>query len=389
MATDIIMPQLGESTAEGTIVKWLVATGTHVEKDQTLLEVETDKVALEIPSPASGSLMEILIQEGETVPVGTPIARLAADSTVEASHEAVQTMSNGKKDSEKIIPPDSDPHHHLSPAVKHLAQEHGVDLSIVEGTGGGGRITLRDVRAVIDTKQETKKVATNGKGQSVEQDQTSRDSVIPVTSMRQTIADRMMGSRRTAAHVTTVFEANFSAIEPTRKNLKLTYLAFVVHAVAHALKTHSMVNTSWSDAGIVMKSDINIGIAVALDDGLLVPVIRHADQKDVSQLGEEIADLAQRARSKQLTPDEVQGGTFTITNHGSMGSLMGTPIINQPETAILGFGAVQKRPVAINDAIAIRPMAYLSLSFDHRVIDGATADQFMQTVKQSIESQEW
>ncbi|MCH7615604.1 MAG: 2-oxo acid dehydrogenase subunit E2 [Nitrospinae bacterium] len=385
MATDIIMPQLGESTAEGTILKWLVATGAHVEKDQALLEVETDKVALEIPSPESGSLMEILIQEGETVPVGTPIARLA----VESSKVVQQPTSNGKKDSEKIISPDSDPHLHLTPAVKHLAKEHGVDLSTIQGTGREGRITIRDVRALIATKEDATEVSANGKDQSVGQDHGSQDTVIPLTSMRQTIAERMMDSRRTAAHVTTVFEVDFSAIEPTRKNLKLTYLPFVVQAVAQALKTYPQVNSSWSESGIVMKSDINIGIAVALDDGLLVPVIRHADQKDVSQLGEDIADLAQRARSKQLIPDEVQGGTFTITNHGSSGSLLGTPIINQPETAILGVGAIQKRPVAINDAIAIRPMAYLSLSFDHRMIDGAMADQFMQKVKQSIESQEW
>ena len=385
MATDIIMPQLGESTAEGTILKWLVATGAHVEKDQALLEVETDKVALEIPSPESGSLMEILIQEGETVPVGTPIARLA----VESSNVVPQPTANGKKDSEKIIPPDSGHHHHHSPAVKHLAKEHGVDLSTIQGTGGEGRITIRDVRALIATKEDATEVMANGKGQLVGQDHSSQDTVIPLTSMRQTIAERMMDSCRTAAHVTTVFEVDFSAIEPTRKNLKLTYLPFVVQAVAQALKTYPQVNSSWSDTGIVMKDHINIGIAVALDDGLLVPVIRHADQKDVSQLGEDIADLAQRARSKQLIPDEVQGGTFTITNHGSTGSLLGTPIINQPETAILGVGAIQKRPVAINNAIAIRPMAYLSLSFDHRMIDGAMADQFMQKVKQSIESQEW
>ena len=389
MAIDIIMPQLGESTAEGTIVKWLVATGAHVEKDQTLLEVETDKVALEIPSPESGSLTEILIQEGETVPVGTPIARLNVVSLTEKSDAVPQPMSDGPKDSETTNLSESDPHHHLSSAVKHLAQEHGVDLSTVQGTGGGGRITIRDVRALIAKKQESQPNPANGKARTTAQEPTSQDTVLPLSTMRQTIAERMTNSRKTAAHVTTVFEADFSTIEPIRKNLKLTYLAFVVHAVAHALKTHPMVNTSWNDAGIVMKKEINIGIAVALDDGLLVPVIRHADQKDVSHLGEDIADLAQRARAKQLNPDEVQGGTFTITNHGSMGSLMGTPIINQPETAILGFGAVQKRPVAINDAIAIRPMAYLSLSFDHRVIDGATADQFMQTVKRFIESQEW
>ena len=389
MATDIIMPQLGESTAEGTIVKWLVATGTHVEKDQTLLEVETDKVALEIPSPDSGSVTEILIQEGETVPVGTLIARMAADSSAQASSSETQPISNGKNDSETITLSENDPHPHLSTAVKRLAEEHGLDLSTIKGTGDGGRITIRDVRARIESKLDTQDNSENGKNQPTEQEHLSQDTVLPLSTRRQTIADRMMESRRTAAHVTTFFEADFSAIDPIRKNLKLTYLAFLVHAVAHALKASPMVNASWSDCGIIMKHEINVGIAVALDDGLLVPVIRHADQKDVSQIGESIVDLAQRARDKQLNPDEVQGGTFTITNHGSMGSLWGTPIINQPETAILGLGKVQKRPVVINDAIAIRPMAYLSLSFDHRVIDGATADQFMQEVKRLIESQEW
>jgi 2-oxoglutarate dehydrogenase E2 component (dihydrolipoamide succinyltransferase)/2-oxoisovalerate dehydrogenase E2 component (dihydrolipoyl transacylase) len=207
--------------------------------------------------------------------------------------------------------------------------------------------------------------------------------------MRKTIAERMVASRRTAAHVATFFEADFSTIAKFREGRSLTYLPFVINAVTRGFKEVPLLNASWSDDGIVIKRDIHMGIAVALDDGLLVPVIKHADRKGLGQLAREVADLAERARTKKLAPEEVQGGTFTITNHGGFGSLLSTPIINQPQIAILGVGAVQKRAVVINDAIAIRTMCYLSLSFDHRVIDGATADRFMSKVKNHLEHSEW
>jgi pyruvate/2-oxoglutarate dehydrogenase complex dihydrolipoamide acyltransferase (E2) component len=207
--------------------------------------------------------------------------------------------------------------------------------------------------------------------------------------MRKTIADRMLKSRQTSAHVSTFFEADFSGAADFRKGRDLTYLPFVVRAVTKALRDLPIVNSTWGDQGIVIKKDLHIGIATALEDGLLVPVIRHADRKGLTELAKEIADLAERARSKKLSPDEVQGGTFTITNHGGFGSLFSTPIIHQPQIAILGVGAVQKRTVVINDAIAIKPMGYLSLSFDHRVIDGATADQFMAKVKHYLEQSHW
>ena len=217
----------------------------------------------------------------------------------------------------------------------------------------------------------------------------SHEDVLPLTQMRKTIAERMVASRRTAAHVATFFEADFSAIAKFREGRSLTYLPFVINAVTRGFKDVPLLNASWSDDGIVMKRDIHMGVAVALDDGLLVPVIKHADRKSLGQLAREVADLAERARTKKLTPEEVQGGTFTITNHGGFGSLLSTPIINQPQIAILGVGAVQKRAVVINDAIAIRTMCYLSLSFDHRVIDGATADRFMSKVKNHLEHSEW
>jgi 2-oxoglutarate dehydrogenase E2 component (dihydrolipoamide succinyltransferase)/2-oxoisovalerate dehydrogenase E2 component (dihydrolipoyl transacylase) len=406
MATDIIMPQLGESIAEGTVVKWLIPVGGTVERDQPLLEVETEKVALEIPSPAAGVLSEILVKEGETVPVGTvlghidgvppaevinrvggvvvrpmePVAEKGGKERAAAGEEGTRSegSAEGMEDAR------------LSPAVRHLAKQHGVDLSQVKGTGAGGRITKKDVEDFIARRQTkaAQSALTTERPATIKEQETG-DEIVPLTLMRKTIAERMVNSRRTAAHVTTVFEADFSAIVKFREGRPLTYLPFVIQAVARAIRDVPIMNSSWSDDGIVIKRDIHIGIATALEDGLLVPVVRHADRKGLRQLAEDIADLAERARSKRLNPDEVLGGTFSITNHGGFGSLFSTPIIHQPQIAILGVGAVQKRPVVIHDAIAIRSMAYLSLSFDHRVIDGATADRFMAKVKDAIEESDW
>jgi 2-oxoglutarate dehydrogenase E2 component (dihydrolipoamide succinyltransferase)/2-oxoisovalerate dehydrogenase E2 component (dihydrolipoyl transacylase) len=364
--TDIIMPQLGESIAEGTVVKWLIAPGGRVEKDQSLLEVETDKVALEIPSPAAGFLIEVLVKEGETVPVGTVIARLeeqvAPSGVVSRVGGVVVTP----------VAPPSGVSDHYSPAVRQLAKEKGVDLSQITGTGAGGRVTRKDVLDFLGKR------GTEG-----------GEEVLPLTPMRKTIAERMVKSRQTSAHVVTFFEADFSGIAKFREGRGLTYLPFVISAVTRAMKDVPVLNASWGEQGILLKKDVHMGIAVALEDGLLVPVVRNADRKGLLQLAREVADLAERARTKKLNPEEVQGGTFTITNHGGSGSLFSTPIINQPQIAILGVGAVQKRAVVVNDAIAVRPMSYLSLSFDHRVIDGATADQFMSKVKAYLEQSDW
>lgn len=379
MAIDIIMPQLGESIAEGTVVKWLVPPGGRIEKDQPLLEVETEKVALEIPSPASGILSDILVQEGHTVPVGTLLGHLNNEATA-----GIGVINRVGGVVVRPTEPLQEGTEHYSPAVRQLAKEQGVDLSQVTGTGTGGRVTKKDVLDYIAHRRPS---AISSRPSS-EQRQ-GGEEVVPLTQMRKTIAERMVKSKQTSAHVATFFEADFSEIAKFRAGKSVTYLPFVISAVTRAIKELPILNSSWGDQGIIKKKDIHLGIAVAVEDGLLVPVIRHADQKRLMQLSKDVADLAERARNKKLNPDEVQGGTFTITNHGGFGSLFSAPIIHQPQIAILGVGAVQKRPVVINDAIAIRPMCYLSLSFDHRVIDGATADQFMSKVKSYLEHSDW
>lgn len=385
MATDIVMPQLGESIAEGTVVKWLVSRGGTVERDQPLLEVETDKVALEIPSPGTGVLTDIMVGEGDTVPVGTLLARLDSEPAAGVINRVggvvVRPMDTGSEGHTQ----------HYSPAVRQLAKERGVDLATLKGTGEGGRVTKKDVldavgrqKASVRPQQEPDAAPVPDRIQPGVQDQ-----LVPLTQMRKTIAERMVHSRRSAAHVATFFEADCTGIAKFREGRQLTYLPFIVHAVTRALVEMPMLNSCWRDDGILIKKDIHMGIAVALDDGLLVPVVKHAERKGLNELAREVADLAERARSKRLTPTEVQDGTFTITNHGGFGSLFSAPIINQPQVAILGVGAIQKRAVVIHDAIAIRPMCYLSLSFDHRVIDGATADRFMSKVKEHLEHSEW
>jgi 2-oxoglutarate dehydrogenase E2 component (dihydrolipoamide succinyltransferase)/2-oxoisovalerate dehydrogenase E2 component (dihydrolipoyl transacylase) len=372
------MPQLGESIAEGTIIKWLVPPGGRVERDQPLLEVETDKVSLEVPSPTSGFLTEVLVAEGQKVPVGTLIARLEGEIRNAEVVNRVGGVVVRHLESGEVLD-------RYSPAVRQLAREHGVDLEAITGTGAGGRVTKKDVLAFV---------ARQGMPTASPSSAAAAEEIIPLTAMRKTIAERMLKSRQTSAHVTTFFEADFSEVvrfrdKSARDGHSLTYLPFIVSAVARTLKEVPVLNSSWSEHGIVLKKEIHLGIAVALEEGLLVPVIRHADRKGLTVLAQEVADLAERARTKRLNPEEVQGGTFTITNHGGFGSLFSAPIIHQPQIAILGAGAVQKRPVVINDAIAIRPMSYLSLSFDHRVIDGATADRFMSKVKSLLEQSQW
>ncbi len=376
MATDILMPQLGESIAEGTVVKWLIPVGGIIQADQELLEVETEKVDLVIPSPATGVLREILVPEGETVPIGTLLARIESTPPSEVINRVGGVVV---RPTEAVSAGEG----HHSPAVRQLAREQGVDLSQVTGTGVGGRVTKKDVQDFIALGGGSSGVTDSGGERSMGED------ILPFTQMRRTIAERMVKSRQTSAHVTTFFEADFSGIAKFRESRNLTYLPFVIRAVTRAIREVPVVNSAWGEQGIIVKKDIHVGIATALEDGLLVPVVRHADRKGLTQLTKHVADLAERARSKKLSPEEVQGGTFTITNHGGFGSLFSTPIIHQPQIAILGVGAIQKRAVVINEAIAIRPMGYLSLSFDHRVIDGATADQFMAKVKSYLEQSQW
>lgn len=383
MATDIVMPQLGESIAEGTVVKWLIQPGGAVEKDQPLLEVETEKVTLDVPSPAAGFLTEVMVKEGVTVPVGTLLARIETQPA-----EGVVSRVGGVGIRARQAPQGEQ---HYSPAVRQLAREHGVDPAAVTGTGEGGRVTKKDLLDYVSARQQPghEPPKAGHTASAAFQPREPQEEILPITQMRKTIADRMLLSRRTSAHVTTFFEADFRGIETFRTGRTLTYLPFVISAVTRAMKELPLLNASWRDQGLAIRKDVHIGIAVALDEGLLVPVIRHADQKGLTQLARDVADVAERARSKRLTPDEVLDGTFTITNHGGFGSLFSTPIIHQPQAAILGVGSVQKRAVVIDDAIAIRPMCYLSLSFDHRIIDGATADRFMAKVKQHLQQSDW
>jgi 2-oxoglutarate dehydrogenase E2 component (dihydrolipoamide succinyltransferase)/2-oxoisovalerate dehydrogenase E2 component (dihydrolipoyl transacylase) len=324
------------------------------------------------------------VREGETVPVGTLLARLdsqpASGVINRVGGVVVRPMETAAETGQRY-----------SPAVRQLAKEHGVDLSALTGTGEGGRVTKKDVQDAV-AKRQAPAIRREAPAEAPSPHASPlapHDEIVPLTQMRKTIAERMVLSRRTSAHVATFFEADFSEIAKFREGRSLTYLPFVIHAVARAFKDTPVLNSSWGDDGIVLKKDIHMGIAVALDEGLLVPVIRHADRKGLGQLAHDVADLAERARTKRLAPEEVQDGTFTITNHGGFGSIFSTPIINQPQVAILGVGAIQKRAVVINDAIAIRPMCYLSLSFDHRVIDGATADRFMSKVKGYLEHSDW
>ncbi len=400
MPVNVIMPQMGESVAEGTITRWLVHEGDRVEKEQPVVEISTDKIDTEVPSPVTGILKKILYPEGNTVPVQTVIAQI---ETVEGKEgEPVSPERPGvikERETAKVVKPaekseePGEGEKKYSPLVRRLAKEYAVDLEKLKGTGEGGRVTKKDVMDYVASRQGV----TPAPPAEAETKILEKEICIPVSPKRKIIADRMVQSKRTAAHVTTVFEVDMTKVERCRElnkdslkreGIHLTYLPFVTFATVRALKEHPIVNASWTDEGIVQKNYINIGIAVSLEDGLIVPVIKDADKKDLLQLAQDIQDIALRARSKKLKPEEVQGGTFTVTNYGLNGSLFGTPVILLPQVAILGVGAVVKRPVVIDDAIAIHPLMYLSLSFDHRVMDGAGADAFLRKVKDILEGWE-
>ena len=386
MPTRVLMPQLGESIAEGTIVRWNKEVGDAVDRDEPLFEISTDKVDAEIPSPAAGVLAAIKVREGETVPVDSVVAVIVqpgeevSETSMPTTEETPEAPSPGTATREASFllgPPTGDqPRTRLSPAVRKLAREHNVNGSTIRGTGSDGRVTKADVMRQIESAS------------------TPVARVEPMTVMRKTIADHMVTSRRTSAHVHTVFDVDFSHVGQLRDNrkadyeragTKLTYLAFIAKAVIDALSDVPMVNASLEGENVVYKRDVNLGIAVSLDWGLVVPVIKRAQEANLLELGHAIGDLSDRARARRLVPDDVEGGTFTITNPGVFGSIVGMPIINQPQLAILCVGAVEKRPVALDDSVVVRRRAYLTLGFDHRVIDGAVADQFMSVVKRKIE----
>jgi 2-oxoglutarate dehydrogenase E2 component (dihydrolipoamide succinyltransferase) len=460
---------MGESIAEGTIVRWIKKVGDTVDRDEPLFEISTDKVDAEIPSPAAGVLADIAVKEGETVPVNSVVATIGAAGerldlqTAAEPPPVAEPQPDGSPSplrpahTERApgAPPLRTPAHterapgapplqrpaaasgqtgvaapdeevrkapaaprpgveasagegasveeqrraKSSPLVRKIAKEHDVDLRRVPGSGIGGRVTKHDILGYIEGRSErdgappAEKAPLPGAhvpafrpGEPVE--------IVPLSVMRRKIAEHMVLSRRTSAHVHSVFEVNFSRVaqlreqkkaEYERAGAKLTYMSFITKAVVDALRAMPIVNASLEDNNIVYKKDINIGIAVALDWGLIVPVVKNADEKNLLGISRAIADVAARARSKQLKPEDVQGGTFTITNPGTFGAQFGMPIINQPQVAILGVGAIEKRAIVIDDAIAIRPMAYLTLGYDHRLIDGAVGDQFMSLVKRGIE----
>jgi 2-oxoglutarate dehydrogenase E2 component (dihydrolipoamide succinyltransferase) len=462
MSTEVVMPQMGESIAEGTITKWLKKVGERVERDEPLFEISTDKVDAEIPSPAAGTLTEVRFNEGDTVEVNTVVAVLDGAQSGAAVAEAPAAKPVEEKPAEKVEaappppapkqeapappkpappppppveakpapapPPQPAPQHDgaaataeelrrtkSSPLVRKIAQEHGVDISKLEGTGLSGRVTKNDILSFIES----------GTSAAAPQRAPERAAPVPAPApapelpappppkpqvgdrveqmsvMRKKIAEHMVLSRRTSAHVTTVYEIDMTRVARLREQhrntfyertgTKLTFMPFIFEAVIKALRKFPIFNAQVSGEQIIYKQDINLGMAVALDWGLIVPVIKRADDLSISGLARVANDLADRARTKQLKPDEVTGGTFTITNPGVFGGLFGTPIINQPQLAILGVGKIEKRAKVMTtddgeDFIGIRWMAYFALSFDHRVIDGADAERFLAFVKEELEA---
>jgi pyruvate dehydrogenase E2 component (dihydrolipoamide acetyltransferase) len=464
--TDVVMPQMGESIVEGTLTKWLKKPGEHVERDEPLFEISTDKVDTEIPSPTAGVLKEVLVEEGKTVAISTVVGRIeeSAGNGASAPPPAVAKQAAATAPSTPAPPAPPSPARTapatpapaaetkspelerlkesvgtsarpapmpqqqpapagdgdvsagpLSPLVRRMAREYGIDLRQVKGTGAGGRITKQDLEAYMSAQgartmaQATALTTTapaapavyapaipTAPQPSMPRAEAPRARVEPMSVMRAKIAEHMILSQRTSAHVTTVHKTDMTKIAKIRERYKaefqqrygysLTYLPFVIAATVEAIHQYPLLNASIEGNNIIYHNEINIGIAVALENGLIVPVIRNADEKNVTGLQRAIVDLSTRARSRQLKADEVQGGTFSITNFGSFGSAFATPVINQPQVAILGVGTVEKMPVVVDDAIAIRSIAYLALTFDHRLIDGALADQFTGKVKSILEN---
>ena len=453
MATEVVMPQMGESIAEGTITKWLVKVGETVERDQPLFEISTDKVDAEIPSPASGVLLEIRNQAGETVPVAAVVAVIgesgesttpAAPAQPAAAAKAPPAPAPAAAAPAPPAPPApvaaapasaratpamapaspgagslEDRLRRLSsPLVRNIAREHGVDLAQVQGTGVHSRVTKRDILSYVEQQpaggaQGARTAAAAAPTQPARAPggfyvpaYTPDENVViePMSKIRQITAAHMRYSKDTSAHVTTVFHMDFTKVHRARERAKrkflevngtkLSYMPFIFKSVCNGLKVNPKVNAAIDGTNIVFKRDINLGMAVALERGLVVPVIRHADEMNLIGLARTANDLAERARSKKLGPDELKGGTFTITNPGVFGSLFGTPVINQPQVAILGIGTIEKRPVVVMDAdgcdtIAIRVMSYFGITYDHRLVDGADADHFMNDVKATLESDSW
>ncbi len=461
MPTSITMPQLGESVTEGVVARWLKAEGERVERDEPLLEIITDKVNAEMPSPLAGTLVRIVAQEGATIPVGGEIALIEApgaaseaaprngasdrDSSSTATTPAATTgnsvASTGPAEGTAGAQDGAEGTRRYSPVVRRLAQEHHVDLTQISGTGLAGRVTKDDVLAYMAQSHQAASVAGQpaaGQPAAVaaapsamppsaapktvaplpvtrplvelspvvaeaapavrpvapERVAGDQDTILPLTPMRRAIAEHMVRSKHTSPHATTMVEvdmtplvrwreANKDAVK-ARHGVDVTFIAFVIQAVTDALRAFPIMNSTWADDHIVLKRRINIGVAVGLDDGLVVPVIPDADEKSIIGLARAVADLAERARTNKLTLQDMQGGTFTVNNVGVFGAVVSTPVINQPQAAILAMNAIVKRPVVIDDAIAIRSMMNLTMSFDHRIVDGLASGRFLQRVVQNL-----
>jgi len=415
MATKVLVPRLGEGVDEVTVTKWLKQVGDSIKELEPLLEVNTDKVDTEIPAPASGTILKIILQEGTPAKVGELLAIIGApgeavdsgqwtvDSNKESQAESdAPSLSKGQKS----FDPQPTDHHQLptthndlgfiSPVVAKIAAEHGVNLSQIQGTGLSGRITKNDVLNYVESQRSQVKGSQLANLQHANVKPIEGDQLIKHTTMRKSIAEHMVMSKRTSPHVLTVMEADMSRVTKhrtankaafERDRVNLTFTAYFMSAIVAGLKAYPMVNSSWSDEGVLIHKNINIGMATSLgEEGLIVPVIKGADNFSLLAMARSVNDLANRARNKKLQPDEVKGGTFTLTNHGISGSLFAFPVINQPQCGILGIGAMQKRVVVIDDAIAIRPMVYMSFVFDHRILDGASADWFLAKVKETLEN---
>lgn len=410
MRVDVVMPQMGESIAEGTITRWMKQVGDTVGRDEPLFEISTDKVDAEIPSPAAGRLIEIKNAVGETVPVNQVVAILETDATAAVSATptvaapapaatpgpapAAAAPVTAKAQAAEPATPRGEGTF-VSPVVRKIASEHGIDPERVPGTGAGGRVTKKDILDFVAKGGAKAAAPASAPAPSVTFAPGMRVERQPMSPMRKKIAEHMIESRRISAHVNSVFEVDmtrvvkmrekYKAVYEQRHGTKLTMTPFFVKAACDGLRAWPVINASVEGNDIVYKKDLNIGVAVALDWGLIVPVVRNADELSIAGLTKKINDLAERARGKKLLPDEVQGGTFTITNPGIFGGVFGLPIISQPQVAIMGIGGIEKRPVVVDDAIAIRSMMYLSMSYDHRVVDGAVADQFLALVKKGLQ----
>ena len=417
MPTDVVMPQMGESIFEGTITKWLKKPGDKIQRDEPLFEISTDKVDAEIPAPASGVLQEIKVSEGNTVQVNTVVGVIGdgsgASAPVKAAASAPSAAVPLPPKKEAPSPPsasapaasapedEEDSDVRSSPLVRKLAREHNVDLAKVNGTGTGGRVTKQDVLNLVENRTAAPVAAPARRQASAPAPAVIPGDLVPMSQMRKIIAQRMIESRRTSAHVHCMFEVDMTRIVNLRNKLKntfeqrhgarLTFMPFFVRAAIIALQQYPIVNSSLEGDSIRYHKHVNAGIAVALDWGLIVPVLKNADELNFLGLQRGITDLGERARSKKLMPADVEGATFTITNPGQFGAVFGLPIINQPNVAIMGVGGITKQPLVITDkdgtdSIAIRSVVHLTLGYDHRIVDGAVADQFMAVVKKTLEN---